>query len=166
MNNRLYNSAWIFGAFLLLAANTYSLMSLFDKALVGNSEAVRLASSKWRQYEELKAKAINETHNIDLGMIFTKFLPDEISPANTGAVSEKENPADTPPVVSGIVELSDVHGNRLLYATINGATYPEKAEVQGYTIEAITQKGVSFTKYGKRNFVPKPEVYYSIHNRQ
>ncbi len=148
-----------------MAANTHSLMSLFDTSLVGNSEAVRLASSKWRQFEELQVKASKKAHTIDLNMIFTKFLPDKIPPANAGVVSEKETQADTLPVVSGIVALSDVHGSRLLYATIDGATYPENAEVQGYTIEAITQKGVLFTRYGKRNFVPKPEVYYSIDNR-
>ncbi len=162
----LYTGGWILVALLFLGYSGFSFLSLFDPSFVGHSEAVKLASQKWRQFEEQNALAKDITAAVDLDLILSKFLPRFLKQEQTAALSqnvgEEESVGVQLPVLTGIIRFSDVHGNMRLLAVIEGNTYPEKAQVQGFSINDITEDGVVLSKAGIKRFVPAPEVHFSL----
>ncbi len=70
-----------------------------------------------------------------------------------------------PPSVSGIMQVSDVHGNIRSIAIIEDRKYKVKEHVRGFKIAAITDKGVIFTQKGRRWLVRTPDIHFSINSQ-
>ena len=145
---------WIVAALLLLGYNGFALVSMFNPPLVRISDEVKLAREKWRQLQDRNLLALKKNKK-DLERIFPKSVPSDQK-------QEKQAVISPLPVLTGIMRFSDVQGNKRWVAVIEGKTYTEKTQVQGYTIQQITEKGVVLTKAGISRFVPTPEVYFSV----
>ena len=166
---RWYIGSWILTALLLAGFNCFKFISMFDPILVGYSDEIRLASQKWRRFEESNSSTRINSIDLDYNQAFLKFIKgvknqEETAsgPQETGEAVAKKADKITPPILAGIIGFSDVHGNERLLAVIEGGAYKEKAEFQGYTINEITRKGIVLKKAGSTCFVPVRKVHFSI----
>ena len=159
-------------ALLLVGYNGFTLASLFNPSLVGRSIEVKLASQKWRQFEERSSLAAKNALDFDLDQILSRVIPGfqkqekrTSRPQAVEGVAGKNAIGTKLPSLAGIMGFTDVNGNKQLLAVIEGRAYPEKAQIQGYTIQEITQKGIVLKKAGTDWFVSAPEVYFSLDRR-
>jgi hypothetical protein len=162
-------SGWILAAFLLLGVNGFALFSLFNPPLVGRSQETRLASQKFHRLENSLAVIQKEAvDNIDLQPIAARFSPDlsvvtKQLPDSRVLTSESEAASEGRlPILSGIMKISDAHGNHRLFALIEGKRLMENDRVGDFTVQKITDAGVVLSKNGETWFVPAPEVHFSV----
>ena len=160
---------WILAAFIILGYNGFALTSLFSPPVVGRSIETRLASQKWLKLEEKLALAQKEAiGDIDLEPIVAKFMLEadkekkqspqlQVEPTPLTAEIEVK-----PPELTGIMKVSDSHGNERWFALIQGRRLQEEDSVSGFTIQKITNKGVVIEKKGETWFLPTPEIYFSL----
>ena len=160
----LYTGMWVIAALLLAAYNGFTLVSMFDPPIVGRSHDVKLASDKWRRLQE-RAPFASGKENDDLDLILSKFVmvqekkkKEASAPKQEDGVSATESDL---PVLTGIMRSVDARGTGRFFAVMEGKTYAEKAEVRGYLINKITERGIVLLKAGINRFVPTPEVYFS-----
>jgi len=66
------------------------------------------------------------------------------------------------PSIQGIVSSLDTNGKVHWIILIDGKGYSKGQTVNGFLVEKITEKGIYLSKYGKKYFVPLPEVNFSI----
>ena len=168
-SKRFYISGWILAAFILLGFNGFALLSLFSPPLVGRSQETRLASQKWHKLENRLALIQKEAFdNIDLKPIVARFSPDldvvkKQPPGSQAVKSESEAESEVqPPILTGIMKISDAHGNHRLFALIEGKRLMENDRVRDFTVQKITNHGAVLSRNGKTWFVPAPEVYFSL----
>ena len=161
--------SWILTALLLAGFNCLKLISMFNPIVVGYSDEIRLASQKWRRFEEHNSSTRINSIDFDYNRAFLKFIKGvknreetALGLQETGEAVAKNADKIPPPTLAGIIGFSDVHGNERLLAVIEGGTYKEKAEFQGYTIKEITRKGIVLNKAGSTCFVPVQKVHFSI----
>ncbi len=79
-----FTGGWILVSALVVAYNAFSLSALFDSTLVGYSEEVKLASNKWRRYEERKARTGKMIQSNELSCVIEKLSPVSKAPEENG----------------------------------------------------------------------------------
>ena len=156
-------------AFIFLGFNGFALTSLFSPPLVGRSIETRLASQKWLQLEDklalVRKGAIGD---IDFEPIVARFMPNwseekkqppklEVEPTQF-----EEEIEIKPPVLSGIMKISDSHGKVRWFALIEGRRLKENESVRDFTIKKITNEGVEIGRKGETWFLQTPEIYFSL----
>jgi hypothetical protein len=160
---------WILAALFILGYNGFALTSVFSPPIVGRSIETRLASQKWLKLEEKLALIQKEAiGDIDFEPIVAKFMLEaeeekkqspqlQVEPTQLSIEIEVK-----PPELTGIMKISDSHGNEQWFALIQGRRLQEKDSVSGFTIQKITNKGVVIEKKGETWFLATPEIYFSL----
>jgi hypothetical protein len=160
---RSFIGAWVLGALLIAGHNGLNMTNLLDQPLLGNSQEVKGIRRQWTLLEQLGSLAIKEAKavsDVDLDRVFSRFDPVLTLDAwdtEPAAEQEKEPAGPILPFLTGILSVSDLEGNVRSTAVIDGKSYKEKEQVQGFTIQKITEKGIYLTKWGTNWFVPAPE---------
>ena len=165
----------ILGALLLLGYNAYQLLSLKYRPALGSSDQVKLASRQWNELEQISALSLTENSNdISVDQLSPKFASDILKkepiilqPKGIAkAVKKRPNPNERAeidlPVLTGILQVSDAQGNVRSFAMIDGESWVERSTVQGFTIDKITEKGVTLTRKGESWFLSAPELFFSV----
>jgi hypothetical protein len=159
---RLCFNGLILAAFLLLAYNGLILMQLFNPTIIGQSEKVKLASLKWKKLSERDFLIVKENwDNKDIELIALKLGMEIFETGLDGSKQKGESGIELPSL-TGIIQVSDIHGNITSVAVIEGKRLVEKDEINGFKVENITKKGVALKKAGKSWFIPAPEVRFSV----
>jgi hypothetical protein len=151
---------------ILLGYNGFRFMVLYDNPLIGISSESKLARIKWNRLETLIGKEKNRSWGKSIETMIkreeeneVKF--EEIIPVpNVTAVVEKDT--EILPNISGIIKTSDSNGKSSSAVIVDGKIYYENENVAGFTIEEITEKGVSLIKGGKSFFIDAPTSPYSM----
>jgi hypothetical protein len=135
--------------------------------VVGRSKETRLASQKWLRLENKLATISKESFdNIDPILIAERFSPDitvvKKTSAQPQAVKNEFEAEAQPPVLTGIMRVSDSLGSQRSFALIEGRRLGVNDRIRGFTIQKITNQGVELSKDGKTWFVPAPEVSFSL----
>ena len=163
---RRYIGIWILAALLLVGYNGFTLMSLFNPSLADHSPEPRIAAGKWRQ---LRERTLKKTAVFDPDLIRKKMMPGLRRQVETARTAPAGNGVNKPksagvrlPVVTGIICVSDIQGNKRLLAVIDGRTYRQADRVQGFWIRKITEKGLHLTRSGSQWFAPAPKVHFSV----
>ena len=168
---RLISGGWIIAALIVVAYNGLLLSSVFSPPIVGQSKDARLASQKWLRLEnKMKARAKQSVDHGDAAPVVARFTPKwPAAEKKTETASSTQIPATgervatvalVPPVLTGIMEVTDDQGFRRLSAVMEGRRWVEKERIRGFTVERITLKGVQLTHSGKEWFIPAPMVYF------
>jgi len=166
---RLCIGGWILAVVILFGVNGFALISLFSPPLVGRSKETRLASQKWIRLENKLSLILEESFDkTDLEAIIDRFSPvlnvikqQTLQPQAAKSESEAELEIQ-PPILTGIMKISDAHGNHHWFALIEGKRLMENDSVRGFFIQKITDQGVVLSRDGKVWFVPAPEVHFSL----
>lgn len=168
---RFYIGCWILASLIFLGYNGFVLASLFSPPLVGRSRETRLASQKWfRLDSKLSILRKDSLEHIDIKHVIDRFSPDisiirnkPIPPKLKKIKSEFEKEAEAkPPVITGIIKISDAQGNHRRFALIEGKQLRKNDSIRGFTIKKIMDKGVLLIYKDKTLSVPAPEVYFSL----
>jgi len=158
--------SWILASLLLVGYNGATLVTLFNPQLVERSDEVKLASRKWKQLKQGTSQDMEILRDFNLDLILSKFVPghhiQEGKSIDSQGLNGKAAFESILPPLTGIMRLSNVHGSKRMLAVIDGNAYSEGAQVQGFTIQEITEKGVGLTRAGTSWFVQTPEVYFSL----
>ena len=172
---RLYTGCWVLALLIIGGYNGFILTSIFSPPLVGRSKETRLASQKWLRLDNKQSTIHkNSLEQFDLQQVIDRFSPDisiiksKPIPSKSKKLTgkfEKESEA-IPPVVTGIIKISDVHGNHRRFALMEGKQLMENDSIRGFTVNKITDKGVVLIYNEKKLFVPSPQVHFSLNNEQ
>ena len=162
-HNKLCFNGLILAALLLLAYNGLVLMPLLNPAIIERSEEVKLASRKWQKLSERDLLIVKEIwDNKDIELVASR-LGSDISAMMPVSSNQKDDGIGIKlPSLTGIMQISDIHGNIISVAVIEGKRLVEKDEINGFKVKSVTRKGVALKKAGKRWFIPAPEVQFSI----
>ena len=162
-HNKLCFNGLILAALLLLAYNGLVLMPLLNPAIIERSEEVKLASRKWQKLSERDLLIVKEIwDNKDIEFVASR-LGSDISAMMPVSSNQKDDGIGIKlPSLTGIMQISDIHGNITSVAVIEGKRLVEKDEINGFKVKNITQKGVTLKKAGKSWFIPAPEVQFSV----
>lgn len=155
-------------ALLLLGHNGYKLISFLDPELPGQSRVVKVAKEKREEFEKKASMAM--THSLDnlkLDRIFAKYTPvsdkqrkkDSIKKPRSG--KERRTKIQLPDL-TGIIKISDAHGNRRSLAVIDGEFFGKGDEVLGFVVQKISEEGVTLTRGGTSWFVSAPKISFSL----
>jgi len=161
---RLCFGGLILAALLLLAYNGLVLMPLLNPTIIGQSEEVRLASRKWQKLSEKDSLIVKEIwHNKDIELIASRLGFDTSEMMADSSNQKKDDGIGIKlPSLTGIMQISDIHGNIISVAVIEGKRLVEKDEIKGFKIKNITRKGVTLKRAGKSWFITAPEVQFSV----
>ena len=166
---RSFTGAWVLAALLVLGHNGLNLTNLLDQPLLGNSEEIKGIRGQWKLLEQLGSLAIREATavaEVDLDRVFSRFEPLSVLDVwDSGPAPEKKVKAKRGPVLphlTGVLSISDGSGKVHSIAIFDGKRFLEKDRVRGFTIEKITEEGVTLTKWGTKWFVPASESAFSL----
>ena len=162
-HNKLCFNGLILAALLLLAYNGLVLMPLLNPAIIERSEEVKLASRKWQKLSERDLLIVKEIwDNKDIELVASR-LGSDISEMMADSLNQKDDGIGIKlPSLTGIMQISDIHGNIISVAVIEGKRLVEKDEINGFKVKSVARKGVALKKAGRRWFIPAPEVQFSI----
>lgn len=174
-SKRAYIGLLILGALLLLGYNAYQSLSVIYRPVLGRSDQVKLASRQWNQLEQMSVlSSMENSSDIPVDQLSSKLAsgilkkePIILQPKGIAkAVKKRPNPNERIeidlPILTGILEVSDAQGNVRSFAMIDGESWAERSTVQGFTIDKITNKGVTLTKKGESWFLAAPELFFSV----
>ncbi len=163
---------WFLLALVLIAYNGINLMKLIDAPMVGRSQEVKLASQKWRQFKQ--QVAINQTiakQDIDYDALFRATAAKSAKQplqlqSSASTVKVKSAPQKVIlPLISGIVQNSDLQGHIRSVVVINGKRFYENDRWGDLRIVKIKADGIMLARGGRRWFVAAPRVQSSrYHN--
>jgi hypothetical protein len=166
---RMCIGGWILVAFIFLGFNGFTLTSLFSPPLVGRSIETRLASQKWLELEnKLALVGKGAIGDIDFEPIVSRFTPNwadekkQPPQLKVEPTQFEEEIEIKPPVLTGIMKISDSHGKVRWFALIEGRRLKENETVRDFTIKKITKKGVEIARKGETWLLQTPEIYFSL----
>jgi len=166
---RFITGSWILASLLLVGYNGATLITLFNPQFVERSVEVKLASIKWKQLKQRTSQAMEILKDFNLELVLKKFVPGYHIQERNNTVPQglkgRETTESMLPPLTGIMRFSDVHGNKKMLAVIAGKSYSVGTDVQGFTIQEITENGVGLKKAGTSWFIQTPEVYFSLDKR-
>ena len=155
-------------ALLLLGHNGFKLMSFLDPELHGQSAVVKVAREKWQQLEKKASLAMSGSlDNINLDRIFANFKPvshkqkKKVSKQKPQSAKEKRTKIKLPGL-TGIIQISDAHGNAQSLAVIDGECFGKGERVLGFMVQRISEEGIILTRGGTSWFVPAPKISFSL----
>lgn len=170
-SKRLISGGWIIAALIIAAYNGLLISSIFSPPIVGQSKDARLASQKWLRLEnKMSVRDKQSIDHVDVTPVVARFTPKwptaeiKTEKTSTAQAVETGEPAAKvaliPPVLTGIIEVTDAQGVSRLSAVMEGRRWVEKEHIRGFTVKRITLKGVELTHSGQKWFIPVPTVYF------
>lgn len=165
---RLALSTLILAALLLIGYNGSKLMVLLSPPISGRSTEVKLASQKWQQLQNKisqRSKVFIEDIDLDTALLRTSSNSGSIkhSPVVISSNGEEivRHVTIKPPIISGILRNTNIHGQAYSLAIIDGHRFKENDRVQGFRIQQIKDDGVVVTRGNQKWFIRAPNVSYS-----
>jgi hypothetical protein len=160
---------WVLAGLMVLGANGYMLMTLFDEPLTGLSEHVRHADRAFRQYRSLlEAKSVNRSSGMQT--LANWFAPAAVNEDKPVAETPSEAPlvvkqATVPPAalpgLTGIITRQSTDGSIRRLALINGQVCIEGDRLQDFTIARIDSGGVYLANGDRTWFIKTPDIDYT-----
>lgn len=155
-------------ALLLLGHNGFKLLSFLDAELPGQSRVVKVAREKREEFEKKASLAMTKSlDNLNLDRIFANFTPvsheqkKKVSKPKPQSVKGKKIKVKLPRL-TGIMQISDAHGNTQFLAVIDEECLGEGEKVLGFMLQKISEEGIMLTRGGTSWFVPSPKISFSL----
>ena len=129
---------------------------------------VKLASQKWRQLQDKISHGDGEyLEAVDLDMALLGIPADSDSnnpePASIPPTDLKdvEQTKIRLPVLSGILQNTDIHGRAFALAIIDGHRLKTSDKIRGFKVQKISNDGVVVARDGRKWFLSAPRVPYT-----
>jgi hypothetical protein len=165
---RICIGGWVLLALLLLGHNGFKLLSFLNPELPGQSRVVKVAREKREEFEKKASVTMTKSlDNLNLDRIFANFTP--VSHKQKKKASKpKPQPVKGKkieiklPRLTGIMQISDAHGNTQFLALIDEECLGEGESVLGFMVQKISEEGITLTRGGTSWFVSAPKISFSL----
>ncbi len=161
-------AGWIVAAFIILGINGAELISLRNSINDRLLTETISASVKTNQLEKFikktKEDEIEYRKSLKKIMLFgsKSTYSDQELPVSGIFNRIKKIGGTTLPLLSGVIQVSDINGEVQSFAVIEGNKYSTDDQIDGYILREISSKGIVFTKNKKEWFVRIPSVPFSV----
>lgn len=159
MSEKMLSIGWIVIVFLMVGYNIVVLKKLTTHTRVVPEE-VRILEEKLSKLTFLKSKENKITK--EKKRLLSRFFKMAAFIQKKALIKPKPDKQPNLPTIQGIINTFAPDGRVRRMVLINGQAYLVGQSVDGFLVEKITDKGVYLLRYGKRWFVPLPEVKFSI----
>lgn len=161
-------AGWIVVAFIILGINGAELISLRnsinDRLLTETISASVKTNQLEKFIKKIKEDEIEYRKSLKKIMLFgsKSTYSDQELPVSGISNRIKKIGGTTLPLLSGVIQVSDINGDVQSFAVIEGNKYSADDQIDGYILREISSKGIVFTKNKKEWFVPIPSVPFSV----
>ena len=161
-------AGWIVAAFIILGINGAELISLRnsinDRLLTETISASVKTNQLEKIIKKIKEDEIEYRKSLKKIMLFgsKSTYSDQELPVSGISNRIKKIGGTTLPLLSGVIQVSDINGDVQSFAVIEGKKYSADDQINGFILSKISSKGIWFTKNKKDWFVPMPSVPFSV----
>jgi hypothetical protein len=161
-------AGWIVAAFIILGINGAELISLCnsinDRLLTETISASVKTNQLEKFIKKIKEDEIEYRKSLKKIMLFgsKSTYSDQELPVSGISNRIKKIGGTTLPLLSGVIQVSDINGDVQSFAVIEGNKYSTDDQIDGYILREISSKGIVLTKNKKEWFVPIPFVPFSV----
>jgi len=161
-------AGWIVAAFIILGINGAELISLRnsinDRLLTETISASVKTNQLEKFIKKIKEDEIEYRKSLEKIMLFgsKSTYSDQELPVSGISNRIKKIGGTTLPLLSGVIQVSDINGDVQSFAVIEDNKYSADDQIDGYILREISSKEIVLTKNKKEWFVPIPSVPFSV----